>query len=188
MLAPRIRTPSTRNLLHIGLELGGNNNHRSLIKEPTACCQSVFRTRRSSHASPSPPICCRSPSHTGHNKTDKSLQSYSQKAFLTSRSAVCMLHLVVRDLFQVQVGGVDHLHAGVAVVSAAEGAPVFGVGREPVSLFSAALQRKVSVNQVDLPDRRHVPSTRPWCRLQVRCCLGPSRPSLMPVTNRAAVV
>lgn len=40
------------------------------------------------------------------------------------------------------MGGVDHLHAGVAVVPAAEGAPVFGVGVERVGLLSAALRRK----------------------------------------------
>lgn len=50
-------------------------------------------------------------------------------------------HLVIRDLLQVKVGGVDHLHAGVAVVCAAESAPLFGVWIEPVCLLSAALQR-----------------------------------------------
>lgn len=73
-----------------------------------------------------------------------------------------MLHLVVRDLLQIQMGGVDHLHAGVAVVSAAEGAPVFGVRRERVGLLPAALQRKASVNEADLLEKRHVPSTHPW--------------------------
>lgn len=50
-------------------------------------------------------------------------------------------YLVVRDLLQVQVAGVDHLHARVAVVSAAEGAPVFRVGVERVCLLPAALRR-----------------------------------------------
>lgn len=53
----------------------------------------------------------------------------------------CVAYLVIRDLLQVQMGGVDHLHAGVAVVSAAESAPVFGVRVERVCLLSAALQR-----------------------------------------------
>ncbi len=50
-------------------------------------------------------------------------------------------YLVIRDLLQVNVGGVDHLHAGVAVVCAAESTPLFGVWVEPVSLLSAALRR-----------------------------------------------
>lgn len=50
-------------------------------------------------------------------------------------------YLVVRDLLQVQVAAVDHLHARVAVVSAAEGAPVFRVGVERVCLLPAALRR-----------------------------------------------
>lgn len=50
-------------------------------------------------------------------------------------------YLVVRDLLQVQVAAVDHLHACVAVVSAAEGAPVFRVGVERVRLLPAALRR-----------------------------------------------
>lgn len=49
-------------------------------------------------------------------------------------------HLVIRDLLQVNVGSVDHLHAGVAVVCAAESTPLFGVQIEPVGLLSAALQ------------------------------------------------
>lgn len=52
-----------------------------------------------------------------------------------------LAHLVVRDLLQIKVGGVDHLHAGVAVVGAAESAPVFGVWVEPVGPLPAALQR-----------------------------------------------
>lgn len=55
-------------------------------------------------------------------------------------SNVCA-HLVIGDLLQVDVGGVDHLHAGVAVVCAAESAPLFGVWIEPVGLLSAALRR-----------------------------------------------
>lgn len=50
-------------------------------------------------------------------------------------------YLVIRDLLQVKMGGVDQVHAGVAVVCAAESAPVFGVRVELVSLLSAALQR-----------------------------------------------
>lgn len=50
-------------------------------------------------------------------------------------------HLVIRDLLQVNMGGVDDLHAGVAVVCAAESAPLFRVWIEPVSLLSAALQK-----------------------------------------------
>lgn len=50
-------------------------------------------------------------------------------------------HLVIRHLLQVKMAGVDHLHAGVAVVCAAEGAPVFGVWIELVSPLSAALRR-----------------------------------------------
>lgn len=38
------------------------------------------------------------------------------------------------------MGAVDHLHAGVAVVRAAESAPLFGVWVEPVGLLSAALR------------------------------------------------
>ena len=47
--------------------------------------------------------------------------------------------LVIRHLLQVEVGGVDQLHAGVAIVGAAERAPFFGVWIEPVSPLSAAL-------------------------------------------------
>lgn len=86
------------------------------------------------------------------NRYDRGLRNS-----LNSCSAICVLHLVVRDLLQIQMGGVDHLHSGVAVVSAAEGAPVLGVRRERVSLLSAALWRKA-----DLLEQRHVPSTRPW--------------------------
>lgn len=50
-------------------------------------------------------------------------------------------HLVIGNLLQVEVAGVDHLHAGVAVVGAAESTPLFGVWIEIVSLLSAALQR-----------------------------------------------
>lgn len=50
-------------------------------------------------------------------------------------------HLVVGDLLQVEVAGIDHLHAHVAIVAAAEGAPVFGVWVELVCLLSAALRR-----------------------------------------------
>lgn len=46
--------------------------------------------------------------------------------------------LVIRDLLQINVGGVDHLHAGVAIVCAAEGTPFFGVWIEPIGLLSAA--------------------------------------------------
>lgn len=49
-------------------------------------------------------------------------------------------YLVVRDLLQVKMCGVHQLHAGVAVVCAAESAPVFGVWVELVSLLPAALQ------------------------------------------------
>lgn len=49
-------------------------------------------------------------------------------------------YLVIRDLLQINVGGVDHLHAGVAIVCAAEGTPFFGVWIEPIGLLSAALQ------------------------------------------------
>lgn len=48
-------------------------------------------------------------------------------------------HLVIRDLLQINVGGVNHLHAAVAIVSAAERAPRFGVWIKPVSSLSAAL-------------------------------------------------
>lgn len=53
----------------------------------------------------------------------------------------CCAYLVIRDLLQVKVGGVGHLHAGVAVVCAAESAPLFGVWVEPVGPLSAALRR-----------------------------------------------
>lgn len=49
-------------------------------------------------------------------------------------------HLIVRDLLQVQMGGVDDLHAGVAVICAAESTPVFGVRVELVGLLPAALR------------------------------------------------
>ena len=55
-------------------------------------------------------------------------------------SSVCA-HLVIRDLLQVDMGSVDHLHAGVAVVCAAESAELPGVWIKPVSLLSTALQR-----------------------------------------------
>lgn len=58
---------------------------------------------------------------------------------LCACSSMCA-YLVIGDLLQVKVGGVDQLHAGVAVVCAAQGAPVFGVWIEPVGLLSAALQ------------------------------------------------
>lgn len=48
-------------------------------------------------------------------------------------------HLVIRNLLQVKVGGIHNLHSAVAVVCAAEGAPVFGVWIEPVRPLSAAL-------------------------------------------------
>lgn len=71
----------------------------------------------------------------------------ASQTVLNPGCAVCRRHLVVGDLLQIQVGGVDHLHAGVAVVSAAEGAPVFGVGVEPIGLLPAALSRsRTTVN------------------------------------------
>lgn len=83
--------------------------------------------------------------------TEKSLLSIEQysltfkcKLFVFT-VLVCMFlyvsYLVIRDLLQVKMGGVDQVHAGVAIVCAAESAPVFGVLVEPVSLLSAALQR-----------------------------------------------
>lgn len=66
---------------------------------------------------------------------------FTQRHFALKKPQQSVAYLVVRDLLQVQVAGVDHLHARVAVVSAAEGAPVFGVGVERVCLLSAALQR-----------------------------------------------
>lgn len=60
--------------------------------------------------------------------------------------AVCVfacpsLYLVIRDLLQVEMGGIDHLHASVTIISAAESAPVFGIWVKRVGLLSAALQR-----------------------------------------------
>lgn len=104
------------------------------------------------------------------------------------RSAVCVLHLVIRDLLQIQMGAVDHLHAGVAIVSAAEGAPVFGVGRERVGLLSAALRRKASVTEAELLGQRHVPSTRLVTFTSAAVPRPEAALSVMPVTNRAAVV
>lgn len=48
--------------------------------------------------------------------------------------------LVIGDLLQVQVGGVGHLDAGVAVVGATERAPVSGVRHERVVLLPATLE------------------------------------------------
>lgn len=61
--------------------------------------------------------------------------------FVGTHCLFCAAYLVIRDLLQVQMGGVDHLHASVAIVSAAESAPIFGVRVEFVCLLSAALQR-----------------------------------------------
>lgn len=58
--------------------------------------------------------------------------------YLCSCSSMCA-HLVIRDLLQVKMGGVDHLHAGVAVVCATQSTPVFGVWIELVCLLPAAL-------------------------------------------------
>lgn len=85
----------------------------------------------------------------------------SETLFQFPICCLCVCHLVIRDLLQIQMGGIDHLHAGVAIVSAAEGAPVFGVRCERVGLLSAALWRKASVNEADLLEKRHVPSSRP---------------------------
>jgi len=70
-------------------------------------------------------------------------------------------HLVIGDLLQVKVGGIDYLHAGVAVVHAAESAPLFGVWIEPVGLLSAALQGED--RQVEVSDEAPVrpPLLRP---------------------------
>lgn len=81
--------------------------------------------------------------------------------------------------------GVDHLHAGVSVVPAAEGAPAFGVGVEPVGPLSAALRRQQRGSAGEqarafLPPRVTFTSAavpRPESVLPV-----------MPVTNRPAVV
>ena len=44
------------------------------------------------------------------------------------------------------MGVVDHLHVGVAIVRAAEGAPVFGVGVESIRLLFAALECSIQTD------------------------------------------
>lgn len=69
-----------------------------------------------------------------------SLAFHPFSLFVCSCSSLCP-HLVIGDLFQVKMAAVDHLHACVAVVRAAESTPVFRVWIEFVSLLPAALQR-----------------------------------------------
>lgn len=87
------------------------------------------------------------------------------------------------------MGGVDHLHAGVAVVSAAEGAPVFGVRPERVALFSAALRRKASVTGAGLKTEEQARAFHP--PLVTFTSAAVPRPesalSVMPVTDQAVV-